>query len=147
MIDAPAQKWKRATNCALPFSPRGHAGLFVVSNPEPRVGAGAKLGCERGRVCMRALGLLYAFHITTLASPMPSSAPPITAYVAVGANLGDRQRTIRAAIDLLARTPGVEVTKVSSLSETPAVGGPADSPPFLNGAIEVRTTLDAHALL
>jgi 2-amino-4-hydroxy-6-hydroxymethyldihydropteridine diphosphokinase len=69
------------------------------------------------------------------------------AFIAVGANLGDRAATIRAALDALGRTKGVRVVRVSRLIENPAVGGPAGAPPFLNGATELSTTLDPHALL
>jgi 2-amino-4-hydroxy-6-hydroxymethyldihydropteridine diphosphokinase len=73
--------------------------------------------------------------------------PPTTAYIALGANLGDREQNLRAALDLLNATPGVRVTRVSSFLENPAVGGPAGSPPFLNAAAELETTLDPRALL
>jgi 2-amino-4-hydroxy-6-hydroxymethyldihydropteridine diphosphokinase len=76
-----------------------------------------------------------------------SERPAVVAYVALGANLGDRAGNIRAALDLLGRTPGVEVTRISSLIENPAVGMGSDAPPFLNGAAELRTTLGSHALL
>jgi 2-amino-4-hydroxy-6-hydroxymethyldihydropteridine diphosphokinase len=69
------------------------------------------------------------------------------AFIAVGANLGDRAATIRAALDALDRTAGVRVVRVSRLIENPAVGGPVGAPPFLNGAAELSTTLDPHALL
>jgi 2-amino-4-hydroxy-6-hydroxymethyldihydropteridine diphosphokinase len=71
----------------------------------------------------------------------------VTAYIALGANLGDRRRNIDRALELLRATPGVSVTRVSSLLENPAVGGPPDSPPFLNGVAEVHTTLPPDALL
>ena len=73
--------------------------------------------------------------------------PPATAYIALGANLGDRTANIERALDLLRATPGVRVTKVSSLLDNPAVGGPAGSPPFLNAAAEVETTLTPRELL
>ncbi len=69
------------------------------------------------------------------------------AYIALGANLGDRLATIRAALDALDRTRGVRVVHASSLIENPAVGGPADAPPFLNGAAELATTLSPQELL
>ena len=69
------------------------------------------------------------------------------AFIAIGANLGDRLATIRAALDALGRTRGVRVVRVSDLIENPAVGGPAGAPAFLNGAAELSTTLDPHALL
>jgi 2-amino-4-hydroxy-6-hydroxymethyldihydropteridine diphosphokinase len=69
------------------------------------------------------------------------------AYIALGANVGDRGENIRAALEKLGATDGVTVVRVSSLIENPAVGGPADSPAFLNGAVEVATSLSAPALL
>jgi 2-amino-4-hydroxy-6-hydroxymethyldihydropteridine diphosphokinase len=69
------------------------------------------------------------------------------AYIALGANVGDRQQNIRAALDKLTSTEGVQVLRVSSVIENPAVGGPPDSPPFLNGAVEVSTSLSPAALL
>ena len=63
------------------------------------------------------------------------------AYVGVGANLGDREGTIRAA---LAALPGV--VAVSELRETDPVGV-VDQPPFLNGAAALETDLSARELL
>ena len=68
------------------------------------------------------------------------------AFVALGSNLGDRERTIRAALAELAAAPEVEVVGVSSLRETEPVGY-LDQPPFLNGAAELETTLAPRALL
>ena len=74
-------------------------------------------------------------------------ATTVTAYVALGANLGDRQANIASAVAALDATPGVRVTRTSSLIENSAVGGPEGSPAFLNGVAEVETTLEPHALL
>ena len=63
------------------------------------------------------------------------------AYVGVGANLGDREATIRAA---LAALPGV--VGVSQLRETDPVGV-IDQPPFLNGAAAVETDFSPRELL
>lgn len=68
------------------------------------------------------------------------------AYIALGANLGDRERTIRAALAALAATPEIEVVAVSSLVETDPVGY-LDQPRFLNGAAALETTLPARGLL
>ena len=72
---------------------------------------------------------------------------PTTAYIALGANLGDRAANLRTAMAMLHRTPGVRVTKVSAFLENPAVGGPADSPDFLNAVAEVQTRLSPIELL
>jgi 2-amino-4-hydroxy-6-hydroxymethyldihydropteridine diphosphokinase len=70
-----------------------------------------------------------------------------TAYIALGANLGDREATIRSAVERLGATEGITVGEVSRLHEYPAVGGPPDSPSFLNGAARVLTTLRPRDLL
>jgi 2-amino-4-hydroxy-6-hydroxymethyldihydropteridine diphosphokinase len=72
---------------------------------------------------------------------------PITAFIALGANLGDRATNIERALDALRNTEGVGVLRVSGLLENPAVGGPETSPPFLNAVAELRTALDPSALL
>jgi 2-amino-4-hydroxy-6-hydroxymethyldihydropteridine diphosphokinase len=71
----------------------------------------------------------------------------VRAYVALGANIGDRAGTIAKAVDLLRETPSMKLIAVSSLMENPAVGGPADSPAFLNGAAAIDTTLAAREVL
>jgi 2-amino-4-hydroxy-6-hydroxymethyldihydropteridine diphosphokinase len=63
------------------------------------------------------------------------------AYVGLGANLGDREATIRAAVAAL---PGV--LAVSSLRETEPVGV-TDQPRFLNGVAALETELSARDLL
>ena len=68
------------------------------------------------------------------------------AYVALGANLGDRDATIRAALAQLDGTPGVAVVAVSTLVETDPVGY-LDQPRFLNGAAALETTLAPRELL
>jgi 2-amino-4-hydroxy-6-hydroxymethyldihydropteridine diphosphokinase len=78
---------------------------------------------------------------------LSTAASRVTAYVALGSNLGDRAGNLRAAVDRLGATPGVKVTAVSSFLDNPAVGGPADSPPFLNAAASVATTLRPRELL
>ena len=68
------------------------------------------------------------------------------AYVGLGANLGDREATIRAAVDALAVEDGIEVTAVSTLRETEPVGV-GEQPLFLNGAAALETVLSARELL
>jgi 2-amino-4-hydroxy-6-hydroxymethyldihydropteridine diphosphokinase len=79
--------------------------------------------------------------------PECGATAPTIAYIALGSNLGDRELSLKRALDLLSLIRGVEVTAVSSSTENPAVGGPPDSPPFLNAAAEVETTLAADKLL
>jgi 2-amino-4-hydroxy-6-hydroxymethyldihydropteridine diphosphokinase len=68
------------------------------------------------------------------------------AYVGLGANLGDRERTLREAVEALAAAEGVEVVAVSTVRETEPVGV-GEQPLFLNGAVELGTTLTARELL
>jgi 2-amino-4-hydroxy-6-hydroxymethyldihydropteridine diphosphokinase len=68
------------------------------------------------------------------------------AFVGLGANLGPKEVTILRAVDLLGAEPGVEVLALSQLRETDPVGK-LDQPQFLNGAVEVETTLAPRELL
>jgi 2-amino-4-hydroxy-6-hydroxymethyldihydropteridine diphosphokinase len=68
------------------------------------------------------------------------------AFVGLGSNLGDREATIRAAVDELSAAPGVEVLAVSTLIETDPVGY-LDQPRFLNGAVALETRLSPQRLL
>ena len=68
------------------------------------------------------------------------------AYVGLGANLGDREATIRRAVERLGAEPGIEVVAVSTLRETEPVGY-ADQPSFLNGAAVIETGLSPRDLL
>jgi 2-amino-4-hydroxy-6-hydroxymethyldihydropteridine diphosphokinase len=64
------------------------------------------------------------------------------AYIGIGANLGDREAAIAAAIAAL----GDDVVAVSQLRQTEPWGY-AEQPPFLNGAILLETELPPRALL
>jgi 2-amino-4-hydroxy-6-hydroxymethyldihydropteridine diphosphokinase len=68
------------------------------------------------------------------------------AYVGLGANLGDRERTLRAAVDALGSDGEIEVVAVSMLHETEPVGV-GEQPPFLNGVVALQTSLEARELL
>ena len=69
---------------------------------------------------------------------------PHTAYIGVGANLGDRIANLEEAVTRL-RAFG-EVTRVSSWYETEPVDV-TDQPWFVNGVAELETELNAEALL
>ncbi|MBV9850003.1 MAG: 2-amino-4-hydroxy-6-hydroxymethyldihydropteridine diphosphokinase [Armatimonadetes bacterium] len=71
---------------------------------------------------------------------------PVTAYVGLGANLGDREAAIEAALRALHWPPDVMVVRRSSLYETAPVGV-TDQPDFLNAVAELRTTLSPRELL
>ena len=69
----------------------------------------------------------------------------VTAFVALGANLGDAAYTVRAALVALGQVPGVRLVRSSSLYRT----APVDStgPDYINAVAEVATTLSAPGLL
>jgi len=68
-------------------------------------------------------------------------------YIGIGANLGDREATLRSAVAALGMIPGVEVVAVSTLRESEPVGSIIEQPRFLNGAVAVETSLGARELL
>jgi len=70
----------------------------------------------------------------------------VRAYVGLGANLGERETTLRRAIELLDAEQDVSVVAVSVFRETDPVGV-TEQPSFLNGAVSVDTTLAPHELL
>ena len=47
-----------------------------------------------------------------------------TAAIALGSNLGDREKHLRGALVALEKTPGLTVLRRSSWHETAPVGGP-----------------------
>ncbi|MET0788378.1 MAG: 2-amino-4-hydroxy-6-hydroxymethyldihydropteridine diphosphokinase [Cellulomonas sp.] len=71
---------------------------------------------------------------------------PVRIVLALGANLGPAQETLRQAVTDLAGTPGIEVVEVSPLARTAAVGGPEQSD-YLNAVVLGTTTLAARDLL
>jgi 3-oxoacyl-[acyl-carrier protein] reductase len=71
----------------------------------------------------------------------------ITAYIALGSNLGERAAHLRQALALLGEHAGIHVARMSSFYETDPVGGPSGQPRFLNAAAELTSTLSAADLL
>ena len=73
-------------------------------------------------------------------------SPPVVAYIALGANLGDPRESVRQAIASLDELPATRLLRASSLYLT-APMGLADQPDFINAVAAVRTRLTAAALL
>lgn len=71
---------------------------------------------------------------------------PVQTVLALGANLGPAQETLREAVADLASVPGLEVVAVSPLARTASVGGP-EQPDYLNAVVIARTTLAPRELL
>jgi 2-amino-4-hydroxy-6-hydroxymethyldihydropteridine diphosphokinase len=68
------------------------------------------------------------------------------AFVGLGSNLGDREATLRRAVEALGDLPQTAVVRVSSFRDTEPVGI-RDQPRFLNGAVELETELQPRELL
>jgi 3-oxoacyl-[acyl-carrier protein] reductase len=71
----------------------------------------------------------------------------VTAYIALGSNLGDRRDYLDRAVQLLRQEPGIAVSRVSTYLETAPVGGPPGQGPYLNAAAELQTDLPPEQLL
>jgi len=70
---------------------------------------------------------------------------PVTAYIALGGNLGDPGVTLVQAMDDLAAIIGVTLIRRSSLYRTAPVG--SSGPDYVNAVVEILTILTAPALL
>lgn len=71
---------------------------------------------------------------------------PTIAFVGLGANLGDAQRTVREAMVELDAIPATRLLHASRLYRT-AAWGVQDQPDFVNATAMLETGLDARALL
>ena len=69
----------------------------------------------------------------------------VTAYVALGANLGDAVRAVREAIAHIGHLPQTALTQQSSLYRTAPID--AGGPDYINAVAEVSTRLSAPELL
>ena len=74
---------------------------------------------------------------------MPS---PHFAVIALGSNLAEPARQVRAALSALEAHPQIQIEKTSSLYLTAPVGYD-DQPDFVNAVCSVRTSLDGVSLL
>jgi 2-amino-4-hydroxy-6-hydroxymethyldihydropteridine diphosphokinase len=68
-----------------------------------------------------------------------------TVYIALGTNVGEREKNLHEAIRLLG-VSGVQVRKVSSVYETEPVDY-LDQPWFLNAVLKAETSMEAEQLL
>ena len=76
---------------------------------------------------------------------MHTHRPEVTAYIALGANLGDAQRTVSQAIQDLAGLPNTRLLNQSNLYYT----APIDSsgPDYINAVAAIATQLGPYELL
>lgn len=70
----------------------------------------------------------------------------VTCYIGIGSNLGNRRQYISKAIEELKNIKGIRFKNSSTIYETQAV---SDIPqgPFLNGVLEIETSLEPKSLL
>ena len=68
------------------------------------------------------------------------------AYIAIGSNMGEKEKYLKDAIKGLADHEEILVSAVSSLITTEPYGG-VEQDVFLNGMVEIKTLLTPHELL
>lgn len=70
---------------------------------------------------------------------------PVTAFVGLGANLGEAQRTVQDAVAALGRLPHTRLVRASRMYRSAPVD--AGGPDFINAVAQVETGLAAPELL
>ncbi|MBL7999739.1 MAG: 2-amino-4-hydroxy-6-hydroxymethyldihydropteridine diphosphokinase [Candidatus Kapabacteria bacterium] len=74
---------------------------------------------------------------------MPDGVTPLRILLSIGANLGNRQRTVTAAMDMIEEHGLLYECLRSPLYETEPVGF-TEQPPFVNCCMSGITTIDIH---
>ena len=69
----------------------------------------------------------------------------VTAYIGIGANLGDARANVHDAIARLARLPGATLVDASASYRTAPIDSSGDD--YINAVARITTTLPAEALL
>jgi dihydroneopterin aldolase/2-amino-4-hydroxy-6-hydroxymethyldihydropteridine diphosphokinase len=69
-----------------------------------------------------------------------------TAYIAIGSNMGDKDKNLNSAIELINTSAFNKVTNISNFYETKPVGY-VEQDEFLNGALEIKTLLSPRKLM
>ena len=79
-------------------------------------------------------------------APVAPVAPgAVSAWIGLGASLGDRLATLRTALSAIGALPGTRVQRVSSLYGSAPVD--AGGPDYLNAVVQLCTTLAPQALM
>jgi 2-amino-4-hydroxy-6-hydroxymethyldihydropteridine diphosphokinase len=71
----------------------------------------------------------------------------VKAAIGLGSSLGPRRATLERAVQRLAATPGIRVLRVSRWWRTPPMRGGTARGWFLNGVVQVETSLSPDQLL
>lgn len=77
--------------------------------------------------------------------PGDDAVASVAAYVGVGANLGDREATIAAALQALARLESTRLVRASGFFRSDSIG--SDGPDYLNAVVLLETALAPQRLL
>ena len=81
---------------------------------------------------------------------MTTAIAGVTAYIALGANLGDATQSLRQAVTAIGAMPDCGVKKISSFYKTaPLETFPGHAPggDYINAVVAIETYLTPHALL
>ncbi|GBR54192.1 bifunctional folate synthesis protein [Neokomagataea thailandica NBRC 106555] len=97
------------------------------------------------RVCVRKPSVPVTYALSETSATVEHVRHYEVAF-SLGANLGEREATLSAAVDWLSVAEGLEILAVSSLFDSAPWGG-VDQPGFVNLCVTGRTTLRPHALL
>lgn len=71
---------------------------------------------------------------------------PASAFIGLGANLGEPEPTLRSAVAALRQLPSSSLSNLSSLYRSAPLG-PSGQPDYLNAVARLETTLPPHELL
>ena len=114
----------------------------VAGPPEP---PGKRLAARAVRPLARTVARTASETVSRAAAPTGADGPAATAFIGIGANLGQAQATVLQAMQGIGALPHATLLRRSSLYRT----APVDStgPDYINAVVEISTTLDAHALL
>lgn len=74
-----------------------------------------------------------------------ATSAAVTAYIGLGANLGDARGNVEAAIDRLAALPGTRLSARSSLFSSAPIDAGGDD--YVNAVARIETSLPARELL
>ena len=154
--DAPKDGKQRRT--ASGMAPRGAAGKPATAKPA-RVKpagvkpAGVKPTSAKPATAKPASAKPAAARGAPPARRAPSRGPSrvredyptVQAFVAIGANLGDAEASVKAAMAAIGALQRTQVTARSSLYRSEPVD--AEGPDFINAVVAVRTGLDAEQFL
>jgi 2-amino-4-hydroxy-6-hydroxymethyldihydropteridine diphosphokinase len=77
--------------------------------------------------------------------PSTEQASSVTAFIGLGANLGDARATLGEAFKALANLPATELLKISSIYRSAPVH--SSGPDYMNAVAKLRTALAPLALL